>query len=536
MGHKADCIFINGVVITVDPLSRVCQAVAVRGNRILAVGANDQIKALANQGTAVIDLKGRSLLPGFVEAHCHPGLYAASKLQVRCTADKVRSIEQIKEAIAEKAAATPPGAWIVATGYNETELEEKRHPNRWDLDQAAPQHKVLLVRACYHIAAVNSLVLQDFGIDRDTADPEGGEILRDAAGEPTGVLFEQAKNPMRVASEPNHDDLLRGLRMLGSDYLSLGFTSLQDASGVKADEIQAYQDLIAEGWPGPRICFAVRYCPPDINLADDFLASGLRTGFGNQWLKLGPFKIVLDGSGSGATAAMREPYPDSPAHFGITYFSQHELNQVVCRAHRHGYQIAIHAIGDQAVEMAINAYAAALRDFPRQNHRHRIEHCGFVDEAMLAEIRDLGVVPVMGTSFMYAFGDNYMEVFDQKRLAHVYPMASLAKHGVLAALSSDAPVMDPNPMYGIYAAISRRSKAGNLVGSSEAIGLMDAIRAYTYAGAYASFDEDLKGSIEVGKLADLVVLSENVLETATERIPEIKADLTMVDGKVVFER
>jgi predicted amidohydrolase YtcJ len=536
LNHRADVIFLNGTVVTVDAQDRVCQGVAVAGNKILAVGTSEEMKALAGIQTQTIDLKGRSLVPGFIDAHCHAGNYGPVKFNIVCSADVISSVEELKKEIRRRAAATPKGGWIIGRGYDNTKLKEKRHPTRWDFDEAAPEHKVFILRTCGHLGVVNSTALKEFGIQKGTPDPHGGRIDRDPTGEPTGLLYEQALVPVRMATQPGYDDLLRGLKILNEDFLRYGITSATDASGRNMDEIRAFQKAVAEGWLQVRIYFQVRTSLPTINLGEHYLQSGLITGYGNEKLRLGSFKLMLDGAGGGGSAAMRQAYPGKPSDFGILHQTQEELDELVLKGQKAGYQIGVHAIGDRAVEMVLNSYAKAMKAFPRKDCRHRIEHCGFLDGPLMEQMREMGVVAALGLPFLYELGDSYITVFGQDRLQCVYPLGSLMKRGIIAPLSSDAPVIDPNPMHGIYFAVTRKTPTGQTIAPHEAVTVLQAIRAYTISGAYATFEENIKGSLEPGKLADLAVLSDDILKVPSEKILTLKVDLTLVDGKVVYRR
>jgi hypothetical protein len=536
MNHRADTVFINGSVITIDPEDRICEAVAVAGNRILFVGNSGEALTLAGSKTVVLDLKGRSLMPGFVDAHCHPGTYGVIKFQVPCGPNELNSIEELKQAVSRKAVETSPGEWILGRGYNHLALKEKRHPTRWDLDAAAPDHKVFLVRTCGHIAVANSRVLEACGIGKNTPDPEGGKIDRDEQGEPTGILYEQAAMAIRMRTLPSAVDLEKGLMVTNRDFLSLGITSLHDANGINPEEIRVFQKGVAEGWLQIRLYLMVRSSGVDNQLGDLYLQTGLVTGFGNERIRLGPYKLMLDGAGSGASAAMRAHYPGDPNNFGILHLTQKELDAKITKAHRAGYQIAVHAIGDRAIEMALASFGRVLAAYPRADHRHRIEHCGFLDQAHIKKISDLEIVPVLGVPFLYELGDTYLEIFGEKRLETIYPLRSLLAKGVKSALSSDAPVIQPNPMHGLYAAVVHRTKSGRPIAPREKVDLLQAIRAYTLYGAYASFEEQSKGSLETGKLSDLIVLSQNILEIPPEELLNVTVDLTMIDGKIVYQK
>jgi len=533
MTTYASTVFTNGSVVTVDAEDRICEAVAVAGNRILFVGSSKDTEGFIGPQTQVIDLKGRSLVPGFIDAHCHPGSHGATKRQVQCGPGVVESIEDIKREIAERAASTPKGEWLVGRGYDQTELTEKRHPTRWDFDEAAPDHKVCISRTCGHVLVVNSLALDAVGYGPDTPDPEGGKIERDNKGQLTGVLYESARVPFWKSTFPSLSELEKSTPLMNDDFLKYGITSAHDASGRNPNEIRAYQKGAADGWLKVRLYLMVRLSG-DITVGDRYLESGMITGFGNEKLRLGALKLMIDGSVGGKTAALREAYPNDPDNFGITYMSQQELDALVLKGHTTGYQVGVHAIGDQAVEMTLSAFEKALAAHPRDNHRHRIEHCGLLDDRMMDKIRDLCLVPVLGVPFIYELGGSYIDSLGESRLDCMYPMKSLMARGIVTPLSSDTPVIHPNPMNGIYSAVTRKTRAGKYISKDENVPVMDAIRGYTIYGAYASFEEGIKGSIETGKLADLAVLSQDILKTPPEDILGITVEKTMVDGEMVY--
>ncbi|HSR10599.1 MAG TPA: amidohydrolase, partial [Thermodesulfobacteriota bacterium] len=405
----------------------------------------------------------------------------------------------------------------------------------WDFDEAAPEHKVFILRTCGHLGVINSPALREFGIQKGTPDPHGGRIDRDEAGEPTGLLYEQALLPVRMSTQPGYDDIIRGLKLANDDFLKYGITSVTDASGRNPDEIRAFQKGVEEGWLKVRVYFQVRTSGP-VRVGDNYIQSGLVTGYGNEKLRLGSYKLMLDGAGGGGSAAMRQAYPGKPGEFGILHQKQEELDELVLKGHRAGYQVGVHAIGDRAVEMTLSSFAKALKEFHRKDCRHRIEHCGFLDESLLRQMKEMGIVAALGLPFLFELGDSYIKVFGQERLGCVYPLGSLIERGIMAGISSDAPVIDPNPVTGIYFAVTRKTPTGRTISPTEAVNVLQIIRAYTLGGAYASFEERIKGSIEPGKLADLVVLSEDILKTPPERIRELKVDMTLVDGEVVYTR
>ena len=533
MYPTADVVFKNGPVITMDPRDTICRAAAVAGNRIAFAGREQEVEPLIGPRTEVIDLKGRCLVPGFVDAHCHPGFYAATKARIPLAGDEIQSIEDIKAAVAAKAAQTPPGGWVLGWGYDDTRLAEQQPPDRDDLDEAAPDHKVYLSRTCGHVVSVNTRVLEEYGIGPTTPDPEGGRIVRDELGRPTGVLFENAKAEIENRILPPEDDLAQGMETMSRDFLRYGVTSVHDAGYWDVSGLRVYQSWAGRDWIGPRMNFMVWYTDPEIPIGDHFIGSGLKTGFGDRRLKLGSCKVIMDGSGGGRSAAMRQAYPGQPDNYGIICHTQEELDCRVRTAHLAGFQLAVHAIGDRAVEMVLESYERVLDEHPRKDHRHRIEHCGFVDGPMMDKMKRLGVCVALGQPFLYSIGDNYLDVFGEERLETVYPLRPLMERGIPTALTSDAPVEEPNPMFALYFALTHRTRGGRSIEAGGKVGLMEALRAHTMWGAYLGFDELERGSIEAGKLADLAVLSKNLLEISPEEILGTTVDLTMVDGRIV---
>ena len=535
MSMYADYVFTNGSVITVDAEDRVCQAAAVCGNRIANVGRNHDMKLFVGPRTEVIDLKGRTLLPGFNDAHCHTDNYGYYKQLIECRPSKVSSIEDIKAKVAEAAKATPKGEWILGWGYDQTELAEKRHPDRRDLDAAAPDHNVILTRTCGHILAVNSNVLSLAGYKNGAQDPEGGRIDKDSNGEPTGLLFETARDPLLKYTAISEEKLLKGLELFNEGYLAYGITSAQDATGRNITTVKVWQDAMDDGRLKIRTYFMPRLSG-GAQVGRTYLESGMRTGFGNDMLKLGSLKLMIDGSIGGSSAAVSQAYPADPKNLGISYMSQEELNEQVLAGHLAGWQVATHAIGDRGIGMVLTAYEKALKAYPKVNHRHRIEHFSLPTKAMVDKAEELGLVTVMGVPFIYPQGNSYLEILGEERTKGMLPLRSLVKRNVVAPLSSDGPIIEPNPMNNIYAAVTRKTYTGKQVAPEEAVDIKTAIRAHTLWGAYASFEEDIKGSIETGKLADLTVLSGDILKAREEEILELKADLTMVDGHIRYRR
>jgi len=536
MNNTADLIFLNGSVLTLDSKNTQTEAVAVRGKKIVSMGRSLEMERLKGPQTRIIDLAGRTLMPGFIDAHCHAGIYGTAKRQVTCSGQEVNSIEDIRNKIRDKTKSTPLDQWILGRGYREFELVEGRHPNRWDLDKAAPDHKVFLMRTCGHIAVVNSRVLREFGIDKDTPDPVGGRFERDATGEPNGILSEQASVMIRMQARPSEDEIATGIQIMNNDFLELGITSIHDASGLFAEEIRQFQEAKFEETLKLRVYLMFRSSGGENRLGENLLESGLKTGFGNDHIKVGPYKLMLDGAGSSGTAAMLKPPPGKPNEAGILYFDQRELDTRLLKAHKAGYQIAVHAIGDRALEMVIDGFEKALKRYPRMDHRHRIEHFGFPSDRVLKKVKSLKLMPVLGLPFLFELGEQYYDNYGPEIMRRAYPLKKLIQLEIPAAMSSDTPVVGPNPLNGIYFALNRKSKSGLSIAPEEKVDLLQVLKSYTIYSAFASFDETIKGSLEIGKLADMVVLSENILKTPIEELLRLQVELTVIDGEIVFEK
>jgi predicted amidohydrolase YtcJ len=531
----AKIVFHNGQVITVDQRDRVATCLAVEGNHIVAVGNEQDVGQYIDPETKIIDLMGRSLLPGFIDSHLHFVLHGTNCLGTDCK-NGVKSISSIQEKLKIKARSIPSGTWIRGWGYNDTKLEEQRHPTRWDLDQVSTEHPIIVVRTCAHISVCNSKALELAGIDEHTKNPEGGEIERDDRGIPTGVLKETAHMKMFELAGYTEAELLEGLQLADRDFSQAGITSVHDAGGYGSIQMRVMQQAAMSGQIKTRI-YAM-WC--SLNNSDQFVAdvlkTGIMTGLGDEKFKIGPAKVFTDGSSSGPTSATRQPYTSKPDFSGIQYYSQEELDLVLGEAHRLGWQITAHAIGDRAVEMVLNCIERALREHPRNDHRHRIEHAGMVPPDLLERIQALGVVPIPNPAFFYEFGDGYIKNYGMERVSVMFPAGSYVQKGIIAAGGSDCPVTIFNPLRGIQTAVTRKTETGQDTGADQRIPIMDAIRMFTYNGAYASFEETIKGSLEVGKLADLIVLDGPILAAPQDQIEQMKVDLTMIDGEIVYQR
>lgn len=530
----ADKVFLNGQIITVDQHNRVAEAVAVKGNHVIAVGSNAEIKPFIDGHTEVIDLQGKSLLPGFIDSHLHITIYGTNKLGVNCKAAHMKSLGDIFTELKAKAEQTPKGQWVRAWGFDETKIAEQRYPTRWELDQISTEHPIFVMRTCAHHSVVNSMALNIADFDEHTPDPQGGRIDRDENGIPTGFLIETAHMQMFEIAKFSEAEYRKGLALASDDYVASGITSVHDAGGFGPENLRVMQKAVQAGDIKVRIYAMV--CA--LNNSDDFVRkmidAGILTGLGDEKFRIGPAKVFLDGASIAPTMAMRQPFTSRPDDYGILYYSQDELNNILGEAHEKGFQITAHAQGDRAIEMLLACFEQALAKHPR-SHRHRIEHAGVSMPDLIERMQKLGVIPIPNPPFFYEFGDGYLRNIGE-RVRHMFPVRDFIDHGIIAAGASDSPVTAHDPLLGIHVAVNRKSKTGQAAGSNQRISVTEAIRLYTWNGAYASFEENRKGSIEVGKLADLVVLSGRILDVPEDAIKDLQVEMTVIDGEIVFQR
>jgi len=532
---RADLIFYNGTVLTVDKNDSVVSGVAIKDNKIIFAGSSSDALKYSCDATKLIDLKGRSLVPGFIDSHLHTAVLGANSLAIDCRSPGVSSIEEIKELIKKAAQVTPKGQWIRGWGYDHSKLAEKRHPNRKDLDEAAPDHPVILTRVCAHISAHNSRSLELAGIKDDSPDPEGGVMDREN-GIVNGVMRENAHMQILKTSQLSKEELINAICAANDILIKEGITTVHDSGGYGSLQMNAIQDAIKEGKLQIRLYAMLFSFVENLKFVEDYIKIGLHTGFGDEHFKLGPIKLMIDGSSSGPTAATLKPYQSNPNDSGILSMSQEQVDDIILRAHKAGWQVTSHAVGDRAVTMIVNAIEKALEQYPRADHRHRIEHCAMVNDKILERIRQLGIVPVPNPIFLYEFGDGYVINYGKERAFKMFTNKSYFDRGIIAAGSSDCPITFSNPILNMHLAVNRETQSGQIINPDERVTIKQALRMFTYHGAYASFDEDKKGSIEVGKLADLAVLSDNLLDVPTNKIKNVSVDMTIIDGKIVYER
>ncbi len=529
-----DTLFLNGTVVTMNPVHPEAEAVLVRGDRVVAVGQADEMRALAAPGARTVELAGQTLLPGFNEAHNHMLMFGRSLAQVDCRVPGCGTIVELQRRVAARAAETPGGDWVLGRGYDDQSLAERRHPTRYDLDAVAPDHPVVITNASGHLCVANTRALALAGVTSATTPPEGGDIVHDADGAPTGLLLETAQGLVTdLIPEPTEDDLVEALGRCAERYLAAGITSSADASVHTNTQFRAFQHAMATGANPLRTTLMLRE-----HLLPHLVETGIRTGFGSDRLRCGPIKLFIDGSLIGRTAAVSQPFrhdPD-PNNFGLTMMSESVFQGYVMDAHAAGWQIAVHAIGDRGIEMVLDAYERALTAHPRVDHRHRIEHCGILRPDLIARIARLGVVVVTQPIFITEYGDSFIRHLGEERAALTYPFWSLLNAGIPIVFSSDCPVSAYEPLKSIQVSVTERTGSGAEYAPAEAISVNEALHAYTVAGAFATFEEHIKGSIAPGMLADFVVLARDPRHCPPDEIAEIPVAMTWIGGELVYER
>ena len=533
--QEADLILTGGRVYTADAARPSAQAVAVRGDRIVFVGSDQEALVLRGPRTRVVELAGRTLIPGMIDSHGHlSGLGNALR-----TVDLVgtRSLDAIVERVAGRAAQLPAGTWVTGRGWDQNDWADTRFPVHARLSAAVPNHPVLLTRIDGHAVFVNERALQLARIGRDTPDPEGGRILRDASGEATGVLIDNAMSLVyRALPNATRAENREGVRLAVRELNRLGLTGVHDA-GVACDEIELYEEMARARELTVRNYVMV--AGEASACLDRMLKAGPRDNVdGSHLLGIRAIKLSADGALGSRGARLLEPYSDEPAQLGRETTAPQVIRDIAVRALQRGFQLNVHAIGDGANRLTLDAFEAALRQVPKADHRFRIEHAQILHAHDIPRFAELGVIPSMQavhqSSDMY-WAENRL---GWTRLLGAYAWRSLLNTGVIIAGGSDFPVESPNPLFSFQAAVTRQDARGWPEGGwlpQQRMTREEALRHLTIWPAYASFREQLLGSITVGKLADLVVLSQDIMTIPAQDIDDTRVDLTVVGGKIVFE-
>ena len=531
---KAEAIVKNANIMTMNTLKPRAQSLAIAHGRFIGVGSNEDVEGLIGPGTQVVDAFGKTVLPGFIDGHIH--VLNSGVRHVMAADCDVPTLKQVQAGLRERAEKTPAGGWVQGFKFDDTKtdrtlLNEGRHLYREDLDAVTKDHPILVAHRAGHVFYMNTAGLEAAGYNDETPDPPGGRLGRDPdTGRLNGMVFERAIDHVRFGLIPVETEETRreGLKTICDMLNRVGLTSVHDAR-VTAEEFQTYQDGKADGELSLRV-YALMWYPQFPALRD----AGIKSGLGDDMLRIGGIKMVADGAIATRTAYLSEPYEGSMCDHGILAMERDEIEQRVIDMHRAGFQVCIHANGDLTIDMVLTAYEKAQKAYPRSDTRHRIEHCTLVNPELLARMKALGVIATPFCTYVYHHGEK-MRYYGEHRLEWMFAQRSFIDAGVVSTGATDYPPGPFEPLLGIQSCVTRTDSTGKEWGINQKVSIEEALRLYTLNGAYASFEEKIKGSIEVGKLADLVVLASDPTKVDPLGIKDIQIERTIVGGETVYE-
>lgn len=526
-GAYADIVITHGKLLTMDPNLPSAEAMAITGHHIQAVGSSDDISNLIGPNTKIINAEGMTVVPGFIDGHSHP---VVAEHAVSANVNLPR-IEDVKQALRKQASKTPPGHWVRGEMYDDTKFLDGRPLNLKDLDEAIPDHPVFVLHRGGHTAVINSKAFEVAGITMETPNPDGGKYYREN-GAFTGKVAELAMLALyEHGTWPVIDREVRqdAVRVASARMAAYGLTSTTDAWGNNASLI-ALQDARAADQLDFRVSFMPGGSDPIYQSLKD---AGIRSGFGDDMLRIGAVKYAADGSASERTMRMSTPYLDRPDDYGILTMSQQAIDAAVDDAVAHNFRIGIHANGDIAIDMVLKAYERVLKDHTGENPRYRIEHCSLVNPDLLARIKKTGSIPFPFYTYAYFHGNKWTE-YGEEKMQHMFAHRSFLDHGIPVAPASDYPPGPFEPMMAIQSMVTRQDTQGRVWGPSQRISVSEALHVCTVNGAYSSFEENIKGSLTAGKLADFVILEKDPHTVDPNTIIDIKVMRTVMGGRTTY--
>ncbi|MGJ4993977.1 amidohydrolase [Bradyrhizobium sp. HKCCYLS3077] len=537
--NAPDLVLVNAKVLTLDEQSSVTEAIAVRDGKVLAVGSSASMRALAGARTQVLDVAGKTVVPGLIDTHAH--FKAAGLGDYVVVMGRAKTVADALEAIKAFVAKRKPGEWIVGGAWHPpSQLAEKRYLTRQEIDSVAPDNPVYL-RTVGHFSMANSMALQKAGIDKTTANPDGGSFERDAAGELTGLLLETAIDRVEKAVPPwTEEDEIRQFTLAEGALNSFGITSVVEGA-TEARDISTLQKLAASGRATLRTGLMYRPEPPaDLNAWNAIMSgNGVSSGFGDDWVRFAGIKIFYDGGMTLKTALMRDVYPDSHDNYhGIAQQTPERLAQLVSICHRHGWRVGVHVVGDLGIDQVLDAFEAVDKERSIKDRRFVLIHASLIRPEQMERARKLGLRVDFQNVFMWDKAATVERFLGRPTADRAVPTKTLIETMGLDNLGagSDFPVNPINPFLNMYIMVTRKDPSGKVYGAAEAISREQALRLYTSAAARYTFDEARKGTIQPGRLADLTVLSADYMTVPDEQIKDIKADITLVGGRIVFQR
>ena len=534
--RDADLLLRNGHIITLDRDNRAVGAMAIRDGRILALGDDGALAGCASSRTQLLDLHGRTVLPGLIDVHTHAMQWVKGILRGEIDAGypDVHSILEVTQAVAHRAATLPHGQWIVGSGWDDAKLAEHRYITRQDLDAVSPDHPVYLKHLSGHLAVANSAALKLDNITSDSVNPQGGVIERDASGDPTGILKDTAMGLLSVLLPKDPPDIdVRAVKLISEKAAELGLTTIHDIF-LSPDEMRGYQEARRRGWLQVRVQMSPRI--DSLADAEKLALMGVHTGFGDDLLKFGAAKMFADGGMGARTAAIYPPgVIGEPSNLGVLRWTPADMQQAHLLAAGAGWQLETHAIGDRAIDEVLDSYAAVIHQLNLKDHRFRIVHAGISTPAVQKRMRELHVIVDGNPAFVYWIGSWFLK-YGPERVRWSYPAKSYIENGIIEAAGSDVPVTPLSPCWGIWAAVARKDlQTGQIIAPEERISVEQALALYTRNGAYAGFEEDRKGSLEAGKLADFIVVDRNVLAIPADELKDVKVLQTYIGGHSVYD-
>jgi len=536
---RIETILTGGVVITMeDPVEARELDIAISDGVIFAIGTKEEIAGLRDRDTEIIDVTGQTIMPGLIDSHNHMTLFGHNLGAVDLSPSCVSTIEDLLDSLRKRAAETKPGGWVKAWAMDETRLAEKRYPTKAELDEACPHNPVSIMRTCMHVMLVNSRAMELAGITATSSNPPGGELVRDDQGRPNGILFELGAMNLidKVIPHATAEVCADALELASRVYVGEGITMASEAGAGwtgNPNEAAGFQVAWKRGQLTPRVSMGLMESP--YNLFPKDKGTGLFTGFGNDALWIGTIKFVADGGIGARTAYMSKPYEGSD-YCGVLAEDPASLGERMEVAHKAGFQISVHAIGDKTIEIVLDIYEDILSRYPRQDHRHRIEHMAVPRPDLLDRMKKLNIIAVVQPGFIYYLGDSFIGNIGPERLKNTVAIKTMLEKGITVVGSSDRPVTDGNPWYIIWAAVARKTIGGDTINTDECIGVADALKLYTVNGAYVHFVEDRLGTVSPGKYADLIVLDRNPLAIDPMQLKDIQVQKTFINGTLVFER
>jgi len=531
-----DLLVRNAHIVTMDATHTVAASMAVRNGRILAMGGDDQLAPCASARTEVIDLQGRTVLPGLIDIHTHAIQWTKNIVlgMIDVGYPTVQSISEVLKAVADRAASTKSGTWVFGANWDDAKLAEQRYINRQDLDRVSRDNPVVLIHESGHLLVANTAALKLAGITKDTRDPQGGVIEHDSSGEPTGIVKDNAMVLfLRFAQSATPKQTEQAAKLVSEKAAEVGLTTIHDIEPI--DAIRGYQDALAQGDLRIRVQFApVIGSVPE---AERLAAMGVHTGFGNEFLKFGAVKMFADGGMGARTVAIYPPgVLGEPDNLGVLRWKPEEMQQAQTVVAKAGWQIETHAIGDRAIDQTLDSYATVMQNLGIKDPRFRIVHCGISTPAIQKRLKELHVLVDGNPPFIYWIGSWFLK-YGPERIRWSYPAKSYIENGIVEGAGSDVFVTPISPWWGIWSAVVRQEmQSGQILAPEERITVEQAITLYTRNGAYVGFEEHEKGSLEAGKLADFIVVDRDVLRVPAEELKDVQVLRTYVGGNLVYDK